>query len=329
MPTTPTIDLTGATPGWPAHLLQQWRDCLLRTCQEDLPADGAPHIGDPELRAVLADRVGVAASDLVITSGVRFAVRGLCADADRVVVERPTFSGVPLSLTQLGLPWSYADWAEMLAGDRTVEGAVCWVTSPARNPDGRGFGTADLARWAAVAGSARRLVQNVTYRDFADGPAIPGACLVASFHKVAGPGARLGWAAGPGMAELLKPELRAASPARIWQRTWLRFVLSGGWDELTTGLRADVERARSAFRAGLGPALEWLAPDLACGAGPALLLRAAASDARDRLAAAGVLVGAGADFAAGNRMVRVWLAGLTEDAAFTAAQRVGRVLAHR
>lgn len=313
------LDLTGRAVEWQAPAVAAWLDALDRAARENPPHLGAPHRGDPALRETLAAVTGHPVADLVVTAGVRHAVRGLVAGAAAIVVERPTFGGVPELLDQLNLDWRYDSWAGMTADP--PRGGLLWVTSPGRNPDGR---TLDPVAAAAMGKSAARVgarvVQNTSYRWYAGGVRlVPGSTEVSTFHKVAGPGARLGFAAGPGVSEWLRPELRSSSPTLLWQRCWDNFICGGGLDVLATGCAQD-RAARTAFLAGIGV-------DGGVGAeGAHVLLRTDRTnlDLAGSVRSYGLLLAPGEAFAAPAGTARASFAGVSAAVAADAAERLLR-----
>jgi DNA-binding transcriptional MocR family regulator len=259
------IDLRGKPGAWPTALARRFaEDCAAAAA--DTPLEhGAKHVGDPELRQYLADVEGVPFDDLVITTGVRFAVRGLTAGRCCTLVESPTFSGVALSLRQLGAPFASHTWTSLPGA--VHEGCAIWLTSPFRSPVGDTPSAADIGCLAATPDVA--VVQNLTYAWAGDPvPKREDVAYVFSFHKLAGPGARLGWAAAPDAASRLAPELRGGSPPAVWQRAWLRFLRSGSAAELACWRRDMVARNRRAFLAALGPCADYALP----GGGPNVAL---------------------------------------------------------
>jgi DNA-binding transcriptional MocR family regulator len=289
------LDLRGKPGPWPADLARRFAaDCAAAALETPLE-HGAKHVGDPELRQHLADAEGLPVDHLVITTGVRAAVRGLTAGHCCTLVETPTFSGVPISLRQLGATYAGHPWTAL---PRAVhDGCVAWVTSPFRSPVGDTLDAADIDRLTATPGVA--VVQNLTYAWMGEPvPKRDDVAYVFSFHKLAGPGARLGWAAAPDAAARLAPELRGGSPPAIWQRAWLRFLRSGAAGELAAWRRDLVRRNRAAFLAGLGPAARHALP----GDGPnvAVVPTALGADGTQRVVDAlrtrGVLVSPGDDF---------------------------------
>jgi DNA-binding transcriptional MocR family regulator len=289
------IDLRGKPGAWPTGLARRFAEDFAAAAAKTPLEHGAKHVGDPELRQYLAGAEGVPFDHLVITTGVRFAVRGLTAGRCCTLVESPTFSGVALSLQQLGASFASHAWTDLPGA--VHEGCAVWLTSPFRAPVGDTLSTSDIGRLAATPDVA--VVQNLTYAWAGEPvPKREDVAYVFSFHKLAGPGARLGWAAAPDAAARLAPELRGGSPPAVWQRAWLRFLRSGSAAELASWRRDLVARNRRAFLAALGPCAGYALP----GDGPnlALVHPGLGADGIRRslraLEARGVLVSPGEDF---------------------------------
>ncbi|MEU9096829.1 aminotransferase class I/II-fold pyridoxal phosphate-dependent enzyme [Streptomyces sp. NPDC048361] len=249
-----SLDLRGAPGPWPEALARRFTTCLAEAAADGSPARGAPHSGNVALREWLADREQAPVDKLVITTGVRSAVRGLVAPHCCTVLETPTFSGVPISLRQLGLTYRCETWDAL--PQAVHDGCAVWVTSPFRSPLGDSLTDTQLRRLAEAAPGVT-VVQNLSYAWMAPPAAPPAAKLdgvayVSGLHKIGGPGARLGWAVADDAYARLAPELRGASPAALWQDTWLRFLRGGGFDELVDWRRAMVQRNRLAFVEALG-----------------------------------------------------------------------------
>ncbi|WP_330334609.1 hypothetical protein OHS33_35835 [Streptomyces sp. NBC_00536] len=244
------VDLRGKPGPWPNALARQFTQCLAAAAADGSPAQGVAHSGNVELRELLADRERVPVEKLVITAGIRSAVRGLVAPHCCTLLESPTFSGVPISLRQLGLTFRSESW-DALPG-AVHDGCAVWVTSPYRSPLGDSLSDAQLHRLTTAA-SGVTVVQNLSYAWMATpGAKLDGVAYVSGLHKIAGPGARLGWAVADDAAARLAPELRGASPVALWQDAWLRFLRAGGLQELIDWRRALVRRNRLAFVGALG-----------------------------------------------------------------------------
>ncbi|MET9361743.1 hypothetical protein ABZX93_12575 [Streptomyces sp. NPDC006632] len=316
------LDLRGRPGPWPEALARRFTRCLASAAADGSPAQGAPHSGNVALREWLADRERVPVEKLVITAGVRSAVRGLVAPHCCTVLETPTFSGVPISLRQLGLTFRTEVW-EALPG-AVHDGCAVWVTSPYRSPLGDSLSDAELRRLTAAV-SGVTVVQNLSYA-WMDPPAakLDSIAYVSGLHKIAGPGARLGWAVADDAYARLAPELRGASPAALWQDTWLRFMRCGAFQELVDWRRAMVRRNRAAFVEALGDSAKYAV----AGDGPNVsLVHPALGEAGMRhvtedLAGRAVQVSDGEDFAL-SCGIRVNVDNLPAEACVRAAAEIG------
>lgn len=302
-----------------------WQSALGRAARSTPEHLGAPHDGDPELRQHLAALIDREPDEVVVTTGVRVTVRGLAADAKITLVERPTFSGVPLSLTQHNLAWRYSSWQEMSDPQAPdIDCALLWITSPSRNPDGRSLTEqeSDSLEKAARATNSR-IVQNRSYWWCSpDTLTVPGSTVVVGLHKVAGPGARLGCASGPDIGDRLRPELRAATPPLFWQRAWAEFIAHDGLTSLVDHARTTNHIARTRFL----DALNGIA-DAEGSSGPSLLLSLGfdSQTAVAALAERSVLVSPGSDFAGPPDSIRVSFSGVRPDQAVTAAHHIRHI----
>lgn len=315
------LDLRGKPGAWPAELARRFaEDCAASAAGTPLD-HGVKHAGDADLRNYLAEAAGVPLENLVITTGVRSAVRGLTAGRCCTLVETPTFSGVPLSLRQLGAEFASHAWADLPSA--VHEGCAVWVTSPFRSPIGDTLSVWDIGRLAGAAPDVA-VVQNLTY-EWAGEP-VPkreDVAYVFSFHKLAGPGARLGWVAAPDAAARLAPELRGGSPPAVWQRAWLRFLRSGAARELASWRRDVAARNRRLFMAALGPCGGYALP----GDGPNVALvhvdlgEGGMQCVVRALQARGVLVSPGGDFGL-PRGIRVCVDSLPERDCVRAAEAI-------
>jgi DNA-binding transcriptional MocR family regulator len=315
--TAAPIDLTGRPELWGGPVLRLWRAAMTRALADVDPSLRAPLGGDRMLREYLAGELGVVAERVVITSGVRSAAVALVRPAGHVLVEHPTFLGVPQVLSAAGIRVTSATWEQISCA---ADGQAIWVTTPARNPDGRSLDPALLGVLQELIACGRTVVCNTAYRWFAAPSAMPdGAVLVGTLHKLAGPGAHLGWVIDPPGGRDVAEALWFAAPPLHWQRAWGYFIRAGGVPVLRDR-HADLAAARSAFLTELGLA--------ASGAGPHVLLRVTVPEehAVAAVAAAGVLVSPGAAFAAPEPAIRVCLFGLSPAAAGRAASAIGDAL---
>jgi DNA-binding transcriptional MocR family regulator len=310
------LDLTGRPRLWDDQLLRLWRAAMTRALADVDPSLRAPLGGDRMLREHLACELGVTTDRVVITSGVRSAAVAVVRHASRVLVERPTFLGVPSLLSAAGIQVTSAPWERI--GD-AEDGAAVWVTVPARNPDGKSPDAALLAVLREMIASGRTVVSNTTYQWFAPQAVPEGVVCVGTLHKLAGPGAQLGWVIDPQGGRDTDEALWFAAPPLHWQRAWGYFIGAGGLTVLRDR-HADLATARTAFLAALGFEV--------AGAGPHVLLRVASSeeDAVAAAAAAAIRVSPGAAFAATEPAIRVCLFGLSPEAARLAASILGEIL---
>lgn len=281
------------------------------------------------LRHALADHLGVPAAELAVTSGIRGQVASLLAGATALVVERPTFLSVPRLAAQYGVPVVALDWEDILDGRGVPEGATVWVTSPARNPDGRTLTRAEADRLDELAGAGRRVVVNQAYHwCVPDAPRPRAAILVGSLHKLAGGGTALGWQVTPGGAGPDRPA--AGGPPTAWQHAWASFIGAGGLELLAeAALEAPARRCRrfaSAVRLPSGVELRY-------GDGPSLslLLPDGTSEeaAVEALGGQGLAVGAGAAFGWDRAAVRLSFTGVSESQVAGCVEGAEKALAVR
>jgi DNA-binding transcriptional MocR family regulator len=316
------LDLRGKPGPWPEALARQFTECLAAAAAHGSPDQGVPHSGNVALRELLAGREGVPVEKLVITAGVRSAVRGLVARHCCTVLESPTFSGVPISLRQLGLTFRSVSWDALPTAAH--DGCAVWVTSPFRSPLGDSLTDAELHRLTTAASDVT-VVQNLSYAWMGPPAAkLDGIAHVSGLHKIAGPGARLGWAIADDVYARLAPELRGASPVALWQDTWLRFMRGGGFQELVDWRRAMVRRNRLAFVEALGDCAKYAVD----GDGPNLALvhpvlgEAGMKHVTEELAGRAVRVSPGEDFAL-SCGIRVNVDNLPAEACVRAAEEIG------
>ncbi len=239
------VDLSGAQPRWPEHARDLWARCATRAAQDAelwrRPAAG----GDPKLRAALAARYGLDPAHLTVVAGVRAAALALRDQHRTVAVESPTFLGLSAQLGG-GQPLTQVDDLST----PLEPGTLLVVTSPARNPDGACLGDADRSAIVAHLAAGVRVIVNETYREWYPAfPRVPGADVMASLHKIAGIGARLGFVHSPTFLEASVPHLAATEPPLPWQRTWALFLEGGGLDELVAATVQPSAAAAAAYDA--------------------------------------------------------------------------------
>ncbi|MDX8033823.1 pyridoxal phosphate-dependent aminotransferase [Lentzea sp. BCCO 10_0856] len=226
------LDLTGGQLPWPDDLRALWTDCLARACHGAMDRT-PPWRGVAGLSEVLGELLEVP-DHVYVTSGVRALIPAFTLLGRKVIVERPTYDGVPAAFRRCGADVELGDLTDALDADPARH--LVWLTSPGRNPDGWTL-TEELAgefgAWVARGGV---VVQNETYRWFAgDGPRVPGAHLIGSFNKLAGGWSRTGWLAGSADGPL-GAYLRTGTPPTPWQAAWAAFA--------DRGLPLLLERAR-------------------------------------------------------------------------------------
>lgn len=323
-------DLTGAPPSWGERDAAHWATCVQRACR-DAASWTTPHPkGLDRLRAAVAEVLELDASRLTVTSGTRAAVRQLVDRASRLYLEHPTFADVATLARVAGVPVSTADTGELLSGEVRDREGVLWLSSPARNPDGRTLTEAEVARLDRACGSFRRVVVNETYRWSRPDAARPSAAvLVGSFSKVLGGGAKVGWRWDPATSPRPGPPPEGGPP-RPWQLALALFIEEGG---LRRVVRDGVGHASRLCRRFLD---EFRArPGGVCGvpadhAGYHLLLTWPAGPATGelvgRFAVAGLRVLPGAAFEAGPRSVRISFNRLSTGDYPVVRERLWRVL---
>ena len=315
------LDLTGPWPVPGAECRRLWLAATERAVAEDPAWMTAFPAGDEQVRAHLAGPLGRPADRLLLTGGIRAGAAALARTARRVLIECPTFAGVPPVFAAAGCEVRLAPWAELAAEQRRWAPDLVWLTSPGRNPDGRTAPPELLAE--LVAGGP--VAVNEVYRWFAEPVPTPAGCvLVGSTSKLAGGGTRIGWLLRPdgpdGRAGPVEPAPaeRATAPAHLLQRTWAHFLAGGGLAALDRSMVRPVGRAAAAYRTAAGLAAE-------PGAVPFLVLGAAPGVTEAELVAGferhGLRVGPGAAFHAPDPCVRICFTGLTEADAADAGER--------
>jgi DNA-binding transcriptional MocR family regulator len=317
------IDLTGAFPPWPHPAVMRFARAQTHASRDRDVWRSRPRRGDPRLRSALARALDLDPEHLVIVAGVRAVLPSLVR-AERVIeVERPTFADVPRLCGELGARVRLASWPEMAMRG---PGCVHWITSPYRNPDGSTLGSALEARLKDAADRGDWVVQNEIYRWYAQQPRrVPGALLVGSLGKLAGPGAGLGYAWHPSFASLSGPMRAATAVPAPWQRAWAYFIEDDGLGLLHAAIVGRALATSHAFCETLerSTGRQWGA------AGPHLLLGVQSPytepSAVRLLASAGLAVGEGANFHSPIPSVRLSFSSVTLVGAATAARRCARL----
>src|SRR5215218_5485929 len=179
----PVLDLTGPWPVPGPECRRRWLAAGERAAAEDGAWLTAFPVGDAQMREHLAALSGTEADRLVLTGGIRAGAAALARTARRVLLECPTFAGVPPVFTAAGCEVRLAPWTELTAEQRRWSPDLVWVTSPGCNPDGRTAPPELLAELAA----GGRVAVNEVYRWFAAPAPLPAGCLVVgSTSKLAG-----------------------------------------------------------------------------------------------------------------------------------------------
>ncbi len=316
------IDLSGAQPPWPddaTALLSGCADEAIRS--PDLWRVPAPR-GDEVLRTELGRLLELDAELLTITASVRAAALTYARQAAHLVVERPTFTGSLEVLRSGPATVQLRSWEEI--GERPLPaGATLWLTSPARNPDGRTLDRAECAQLSALRGLGHPIVVNETYRLFRlDAPRVAGADYVGSLHKLIGVGSRIGWVHSPSYFANAYPEMLGTTPSRVWQRAWGLFLRRGGFEQAHAAVIAPCRQAAQSFSARLTN-LNGLSADFD---GPNALLPLAdgvsEEDALAHLRQQGYLVSAGQHFLCREAAVRATFLGVPPEAATAFAETV-------
>jgi len=321
------IDLTGPPRRWPEEATATWLKAFGRAAVEPIAWMTPPRAGDEELRQLLAEELGHDPAKLVITGGARAAAIGIFRSGQSMYMERPTFLGVRKALVAVGVDVRAVTWNQIR--HFSVEGMspdiAAWVTIPARNPDGAMPGSALQSVLAALAHRGNRVVQNETYHWYEPGhPRIEGACYVGSFAKLAGGGARLGWAVGSDIKTVATGYLRGATPATLWQRAWAHFLRLGGLERLREGVVGPTVAVLLRFMETTSDFIDWSSAK--ANRGPSLLLRAPTATDEQAVVALmkhrGLLVSPAAAFEASAPGVRVCFTGVDTAEVECAAQRL-------
>jgi len=241
------VDLSGAQPRWPTAARDLWARCALRVAQDvelwRRPAAG----GDSKLREALAVRYRLDPAHLTVVAGVRAAALALREQHRSVAVESPTFLGLATQLGR-GRPLNQVD--DFITP--LERGTLLVITSPGRNPDGANLSDADRTAIGAHLAAGVRVMVNETYREWCPAfPRVPGAEVMASLHKIAGVGARLGFVHSPTFLDASVPHLAATEPPLPWQRIWALFIEEGGLDELVEATVQPSAAAAAAYDTAL------------------------------------------------------------------------------
>ncbi|QKW30106.1 aminotransferase class I/II-fold pyridoxal phosphate-dependent enzyme [Streptomyces seoulensis] len=318
-----TLDLSGPPRPWPDGLVRRFAVAQARALDRPGCWGTPPPQGDPALLERLAELFSAPPGRTVVTAGVRQFAGAWAGRTRTALVERPGFADIAKVLSGAAavraLTWEELPGAARGAG----EPVTFWVTSPARNPDGRSLDGADRAALSALAAAGHQVVVNQVYRWFAPPEDPPAGCWsVTSLAKLCGGGSRLGWAVLP-EGERPPPSLSACGPATAWQRAWAGFLDAPTLAALRASCVEPTLEARRVFTGRLGDLLGWRF----AGAGMSLTLhwRGASEERVTALFAEhGLKVGPGSAFDAREGSVRLAFSGVDAHEAAQAAERVAR-----
>lgn len=319
------MDLTGPVRPWPERLVARFGAALewsLRTTTWwRSPSPG----GEPALLDRLGELFDVPADRTVVTGGVRhFAGDRAARHTAALLVEHPTFVDIPEIFAARGQQVRPFGWDALgTLPDSKPGAAALWLTSPYRNPDGRSLDHDSTKTVEEFADRGGTVFANQVYGWFTpDGrppPAPRGAWTVTSLAKLAGGGARLGWAtAPPGVAPYTGLVLTGAPPA-AWQHAWASFLDGPTYRTLRQHCVEPTLEARRAFTRRMVDTVGWSIT----GGGMSLLLACAGvteDEAVDLLARGGLRVSPGRDFASPVPAVRLAFSGVTAAEADRAAR---------
>ena len=324
--TSAPIDLTGPAGGWTDELRSEWGDVLAASIAGPEAWETSPRTGARPLRTAFAEYLRAPVDQVAVTTGIRGALPGLLSGARRLVVERPGFRSVRRLAVESGVETIALTWEEMFDGGHLDDGTVVWLTSPARNPDGRTLTKAEAARLDMLSARCRAIVVNQAYLWCAPQAPVPREAIrIGSLHKLAGGGVHLGWRISPGGAGPERPA--CGGPSTAWQLAWAAFIVAGGLDRLARRALREPQRRCHEFVTGLRPPAG-VGVSYACG--PSLLLEMPASWAEDEAGAAfraeGLAAGLGAAFDGPRPSLRLCFTGVTDEQVPSAVAAAGRAL---
>jgi aspartate/methionine/tyrosine aminotransferase len=245
--------------------------------------------GSPELRALVAARLGIADSQVLITTGAAaalFLVALLVGDGE-IVIGRPCYPPAFDAVTGLGarvVPMAsrfedgYRFDLDAFAAKLSSRTRLVSVASP-QNPSGVAF-RQDEIEWmlAAMSGTCPEalLLIDETFREATYGDAVPAASFAgtsprvltcASLSKAHGaPGLRIGWltAGDPGLAEELRLAKFSSSLACGTLDEFLAARLLARADQVLAARGAFLARSRDIVERwvkGHAGRLHWLPPE--------------------------------------------------------------------
>jgi 2-aminoadipate transaminase len=219
-----------------------------------------PTAGLAALRDPIAERLGVAPDDVVVTSGSQQAVelvaRALCAPGDVVVLQEPAYLGAVQAFraagaTVVGVPGD-AEGIDVDAVTGCLRSGAApravYVVPDHHNPTGAVMSPGRRQRLLELsAAHGVVLIEDAAYRDLHWGPPTrallrPGAAVsspaaqrgdrrerarvvhIGSSSKVLAPGLRIGWLTGP--ADVLDAVVRLKQAADLHTPTWNQLVVA-------------------------------------------------------------------------------------------------------
>lgn len=320
------IDLSGSNHVWPGPFRLAVRD-ILRASDAETAFEVAPSCGLPELRRVVGR--SVCARDPIIIGGLRGVIGPLIVKRRKIIVERPTFLGVVAVMRDMGADVELHDDASIIdALDNSVaHQTLCWVTSPARNPDAD---TLDSSRAQALSRfrDAGGLVVRNTTNAFHMLPEItgslpgpnassvaehqaplhletkPGEIVIGSFAKLIGSWARLGWLAGD-LPEGIQYRIRHAAPSALMQRFWADALQDNIIAPALVARAASVTETTRRAAAILSPTTPW-------SGGSSILLQTRLTEPVEALANMRIRANDGRAFGAATGTVRLSFLGISD-----------------
>jgi DNA-binding transcriptional MocR family regulator len=245
------IDLSGTMPAWPGEAVRLWGSCVGEASTlSHLWRFPAPR-GDDLLCEQLGRLLGLDPSGLTITASVRAAALTYSRREQYITLERPTFPGVARALREARAHLALREWEDLVRGEDAMR-PLLWVTSPFRNPDGATLTEDHRAVLAERLAAGQHVAINCAYLWYApEIPAIPGADLIGSLHKLGGLGTRVGWVHSATYFQDAVPELLGTTPSPVWQHAWGLFLQRDGADYLRQGLVEPTLVSAAAFQGRL------------------------------------------------------------------------------
>lgn len=235
--------------------------------------------GDLELRQLIAKRMGrlgvkTSAEDVLLTiggaEGLHVALKHFVKPGDTVMVESPTYYGILMLLSSMGLkilemPVDFSiglDPAAVAKVLRARKIKALLVTPNFNNPTGALMPEENKKALLRLAREHDfRIVEDDVYGDLPFGPERPKplkaydeedrVITVGSFSKTLSPGLRIGWVLGGRHTRDLRTLKFAhtVSCNTLAERTLARYLISGGYDRHLRSLRKTLEENLQRMRA--------------------------------------------------------------------------------